>query len=80
MEAGVQIWPENWDIVMAFLAVGTQWRALPLADGRVYWMGLDYSAVGFGLSSAGISLAPKQWAGLQVMERAARNALNGIKD
>lgn len=77
-EALFGIWPENWDIVNAFLAVSTQWRAVPLADHRVYFMGLDYTAVQAGFAWSQIALDPEQWAGLRLMERAARDAMNGV--
>lgn len=47
--------------------------------GAVYWMGLDYSAAKAGLELSGIEVTPALWAGLRTMERAARDALNGIR-
>jgi hypothetical protein len=73
------VWAENMAITDAFLSVASQWRAVPLADGRVLWQGLDYSGVRAGLKAAAIALDPRQWAGLQVMERAAAAALNGVR-
>lgn len=78
-EADFPIWPENWDILDAFLAVATQWRQIPLIDGRVHWQGLDYAAADIALARADIRLTPAQWAGLQSMERAASAALNGYR-
>lgn len=64
------------------MAISTQWRAVPVGGGmapvRVYWMGLDYGGAAAGLAAAGIVLTPALWAGLRIMETAARNALNGI--
>ncbi|RIA44042.1 uncharacterized protein DUF1799 [Hephaestia caeni] len=73
------IWPENWPVVEAFLSIDTQWRTVPLASGAVYWAGLDYTAVAAGLNFAGRTLTPAQWSGLQLMEAAARGALNGVR-
>jgi hypothetical protein len=70
------VWRPNWPIVAAFLAVATQWRQLPLVDGRVLWQGLDYAAVDRGLALAGMTLSPDQWAGVQVVEREAARVLN----
>ncbi|NCP19071.1 MAG: DUF1799 domain-containing protein [Erythrobacter sp.] len=70
------IWPENWDIVMAFCAISSQWRTEALGRGRVLYVGLDYAGVQVGLSMAGLSLGPAQWQGVQVMEAAAIAALN----
>lgn len=36
-----EVWPENWDAVRLFTAVGTQWRHGPMG----HPVGLDYSAV-----------------------------------
>lgn len=76
-EGAFGVWSENWDITQAFLAIDTQWRALTMIDGRVYWMGLDYQGAKAGLELAGIELTPDQWVGVTIMEREARNAMNG---
>lgn len=78
-DADFEVWAENWDTLSAFLAVQTQWRAIARGmDGQVYWQGLDYAGVEAGLRGNGIDATPDIWAGLRVMEAAARNALNGI--
>lgn len=66
-------------IVDAFLAIASQWRTAALVDGRVHWFGLDYSAVRAGYEMAGLTIAPRVWAGVQVMERAASAAMNGVR-
>lgn len=79
-----EVWPENWDTVCAFTFVCTQWRTEGIgggmAPGRVYWLGLDYTAAATGLDKAGLPNSPEVWRGMRVMEAAARNALNGIED
>ena len=77
-EGDFEVWPENWDAVLAFLSVSTQWRAISLLDGRIYWQGLDYAGVAAGLAGAGVAANPDLWGDLRVMEAAARNRLNGI--
>jgi len=78
-ERGFRVYRRNWDTLLAFLCVSTQWRAVGHGMGAVYWMGLDYSAAKVGLELSGIEITPALWAGLQTMERAARDALNGIR-
>lgn len=74
------MWRRNWDIALAFFSVSTQWRAIARGmDGAIYWMGLDYTAVRAGLDAQEITITPRLWSGIQTMERAARDALNGVK-
>ena len=74
-----EVWAVNWTIVDLWLTVCTQWRTAPLADGRVHWLGLDYAAVRAGLDLAGRAVSAIEWAGVQLMERAAAEALNGFR-
>jgi hypothetical protein len=74
---GFGVWRVNMPVVDAFLEVASQWRTAALADGRVLWLGLDYTAVRAGLEGAGIALTSTQWRGLGVIERAAASVLNG---
>lgn len=76
---GFGVWAENWIIVMAFLAVATQWRTTAMADGRLLFHGLDYVGARAGLEGDGIALDPRQWAGLRTMEAAASAWLNGYR-
>lgn len=41
--AHYEVWPENWEAVLAFIACGTQWRRLAVAPYRL--AGLDYAAL-----------------------------------
>lgn len=50
-----------------------------MAPAHTYWVGFDYAGVTAGLCGAGISATPELWAGLRVMEAAARNVLNGVE-
>lgn len=79
-EKSFAIWPANMHIVNAFVSVSSQWLAIPLANGRVHWAGLNYPGVRIGLEQADIALTPSQWSGLQAMERAAAAALNGYRE
>jgi hypothetical protein len=85
LEAGgdagdLEVWPENWATLDAFLAVSTQWRVVPgVMGGAAYYAGLDYAGVAAGLAGAGIAATPELWAGLRTMEAAARDALNGVR-
>lgn len=78
-QSGFGVWRENWTIVLAFLSIASQWRAVGHGMGSVYWIGLDYTAADRGLERAGFTLTTTQWNGLRTMERAARDALNGIR-
>lgn len=78
-EPGFPVWPHNMSIVIAFLAVSTQWHLVALGTGGVYWQGLDYARVTAGLDRAGIALTPEQWSGLRLMERAAAAERNGYR-
>lgn len=67
------------NIVDLWLLIATQWRATACADGRMFFHGLDYAAVRAGLDLAAATVDAAQWSGLQVMERAASAALNGVR-
>ncbi len=70
------VWPCNEAAMRAFLTVQTQWRALAQADGSRFWVGLDYGGVEPALRLAGMCLTPDDWFGVQMIEQAARAALN----
>lgn len=75
------VWPQNVTIVLAFLAASSQWRIAGLGGGfvpaRVYFVGLDYAGARVAIEAVGIAITPTLWVGMQVMEAAARDALNG---
>jgi hypothetical protein len=75
------VWPQNRKTADAFLACATQWRlTLTLAEGRLVplWIGLDYAGARIALEARGMALTPGLFAGLQLMEVAARDHLNGV--
>lgn len=78
-DKGFGVWRQNWDALQAFLAVASQWRTCAMATGQVYWQGLDYAAARAGLDLAGIEPTPAIWDDVRVMEREARDALNGVR-
>jgi hypothetical protein len=74
---GTEVWPENWDIVTAFVSVSTQWRAVAMPTGRITFVGLDYAGARAGLEADGIEVTPELWRGIRIMEDASRAAMNG---
>lgn len=83
------IWPDNLDTAKAFFAVNGQWRVVTRSAGGYasHWggmlaptvpmfLGLDYTAVKFGLEADGIAITPELWRGLRAMEEAACKILN----
>lgn len=74
------VWPANRDTVDAFLVAASQWRTGIATMGgglATLWVGLDYAGLAVALAAHGIELTGERLAGIQVMERAARAALNG---
>lgn len=63
-----QIWPENWNSLIAWLSCETQWR-LSSSSGGNYYLGLDYTAVDVVMRR--LKLEDEVFADLQEMERAA---------
>ncbi|OJU02874.1 MAG: hypothetical protein BGN87_06215 [Rhizobiales bacterium 65-79] len=64
----------------AFCAVGSQWRTTIVGAGGVLVtrvVGLDYAGMRVALDALGTVVTPDLFAGIQVMEGAARDALNG---
>lgn len=47
----MQVWPEHWHAWCVFRDVETQWRCSVLPDGRLWWHGLDYSALGLVMAA-----------------------------
>lgn len=72
-----EVWPDNWDTVRVFCALGTQWRVAAGMAGLV-WLGLDYAAITPVLRLMDIPRRDWQdlFEGLRVMERAAAEVRN----
>ena len=75
------VWPHNFGAVDAFLAGASQWRAVSrVLEGQLmtYWIGLDYAGVAVAHAALELEVRAADWAGMQIMERAARDAMNGV--
>ena len=66
-----EVWKDNWDIVVMFLRVETQWRI-----GMRGATGLDYNVIRWAFEMYGVSDQREMFEGLQVMEAAALGAMN----
>ena len=66
-----EVWEDNWDTVVMFLRVQTQWRI-----GMSGATGLDYNAIRWTFEMYGVSDQREMFEGLQVMEAAALGAMN----
>ena len=64
--------PENWQAVLCFMRLATQWRLGPMGQ-RV---GLDYPAIQPVLDLMGITPDPDLFDSLQILEAAALEALH----
>ena len=76
----VDVWPENWQAVQVFCAMGTQWKVSAGMSGLI-WMGLDYVALPIVEARLGVRRAERVdlFARLRLMEAAARGELNKAK-
>lgn len=57
--------------MLAFASLVTQWRIVAMPSGKLFYQGLDYTAV-----RARLDPGADLWEDLQVMEMAAREAAN----
>lgn len=74
------MWPDNEGAVRLFLVGATQWRTTLEARGTglaTVWIGLDYAGLAAVVAGAGLAASADDWAGMMVIEIAARDALNG---
>jgi len=76
--AEIEVWDVNWPIVVAFLDVTTQWRAIA-GLGGVLWLGLDYVALDVVLRRRG-DLGDELFELIRIMEQAALPVLNERTD
>lgn len=72
----VEIWPENWQTFEVFWRVKHQWHVVA-GFGGVFYQGLRYSAIESALRLLKIEDTAEIFNGLQVMELAAKQVLNG---
>lgn len=77
-DANCEVWEENWDTLMVFLALQTQWRReIPAMSGQMIWHGLNYPAAESTLRMMGLwKKAAEIFEGLRIMESAALPILN----
>jgi len=73
-----QVWEENWDTLMVFLALQTQWRReIPAMSGQMIWHGLRYTEAEVVIRMMGHQKQQKDiFDGLRVMESTALPILN----
>ena len=77
-EGDCLVWEDNWDTLMVWLALQTQWRReIPAMSGQMIWHGLDYPAAESTLRMMGKwKKAAEIFDGLRIMESAALPILN----
>lgn len=63
-----EVWPENWEAVRVFVAMGTQWRRAGMAGVPV---ALDYAALPAVAGALGIAPSEDLIARLRMMEATA---------
>lgn len=73
-----EVWEENWDTLMVFLALQTQWRReIPAMSGQMIWHGLRYTEAEVVIRMMGHQKQQKDiFDGLRVMESSALPILN----
>ncbi|MHA7882751.1 DUF1799 domain-containing protein [Nitratireductor rhodophyticola] len=74
------VWPANRAAMNAFLAAASQWRTTVFPEGgqlRTMWIGLDYAGATAAWERLGLDVPAETFAGVQVLEMAARTSLNG---
>lgn len=76
-EASVDIWPENWQALQVFCAMGTQWRVSAGMSGLI-WTGLDYTALPVVEARLGVVRAERAdlFSRVRIMESSARSEMN----
>ncbi|TIV68874.1 MAG: hypothetical protein E5V89_21215 [Mesorhizobium sp.] len=82
-EAKIEVWSINWQSVLAFLRCETQWRAVPMAVGegsRLIWLGIDYASAQPVFQRRNRLAERRLFADIQVMERAALEAMGELAE
>jgi len=72
------VWPDHHAAALAYLRVASQWRAVALANGVIWYAGLDYGACDAGWRCAGVEMTPDIFDEVQIIELGARQALNEV--
>lgn len=77
----LEIWPENWETVLTFLTLSTQWRReIPAMSDRVLWHGIPHSEIEPTLRLLGYARRARTiFPGLKTMEAEAIKLLNESK-
>lgn len=72
--APVEIWPENWQAIMVFEALSTQWNV-----GMAGIVGLRYEVLPAVLRACGVAASdrPRMFQQIRIMERAALGVMRG---
>jgi len=75
------VWPENWQALEVFIAMGTQWR-VSVGMGGAFYSGLDYAALPVVERRIGIKAADRAdcFTRLRIMESEARTRLNEAQE
>ena len=77
-EGNFQVWPENWETLLVFLAVETQWRESEgMAGGRL--LGINYPALESAMRLMRIKDKSEMFERVRMMEREAIKYLNSKK-
>ncbi|AKU21873.1 DUF1799 domain-containing protein [Massilia sp. NR 4-1] len=73
-----ELWPENETTFDVFSALANQWKVVINWTGNIHFQGLDHQAVRATMELMGIAHEkwPEIFAGLRIMEKAARPILN----
>lgn len=75
-----EVWPDNWDTVLVFLRIQTQWRKEITMSGQLIWHGLRYGDVAIAIRLLGYGRKRQEiFEGLLEMEREALPILNQVK-
>jgi len=70
-----EVFADNWDTVIFFSRLSTQWR-IAVGMGGGHYLGLDYSGVEAVMRLENIQKKKTLFADLQIMEREALTVLN----
>lgn len=72
-----EVWPENWQSLELFVALGTQWNVSAMG----HYLGINYPAVDAIMNILAVpkKQKPDLFSDLQIMERAALEYINRDK-